>query len=122
MHIFFIFVIKSGYFCYFCAAQDNFPLCLYKMETYLHRYLLKEAEAYLDSLNDKDFWAMTHDHVEFHDGIIMIVDEQCKKRGIRNKSSFLAAFFRAIGKKYAEILQKNDVSGTAVPTGYGKKQ
>ena len=84
----------------------NFPLCLYKMETYLHRYLLKEAEAYLDSLNDKEFWAMTHDHMEFHDGMIMIVDEQCKKRGIRNKSSFLAAFFGQSARNMRKFFKK----------------
>ena len=50
MHIFFYFVTKTGNFCYFCAAQDKHsPVFVQKMETYLHRYLLKEAEAYLDS-------------------------------------------------------------------------
>lgn len=106
MHIFFIFVTETGVFCYFCAAQDELSPVLYKMETYLHRYLLKEAEVYLDSLNDKEFWAMTHDHVEFHDGIIMIVDEQCKKRGIRNKSSFLAAFFGQTARNMRKFFKK----------------
>ena len=94
------------FFCTFVRRRITFPCVCTKMETYLHRYLLKEAEVYLDSLNDKEFWAMTHDHVEFHDGIIMIVDEQCKKRGIRNKSSFLAAFFGQSARNMRKFFKK----------------
>ena len=94
-------------FLYFCAAQDKHsPVFVQKMETYLHRYLLKDAEEYLNSLNDNEFWAMTHDHVEFHDGMIMIVDEQCKKRGIKNKSSFLAAFFGQSARNMRKFFKK----------------
>lgn len=76
------------------------------MESYLHRYLLKEAEAYMDSLNDKEFWAMTHDHNEFHDGIIMLVARQCEKRKIKNKSSFLAAFFGQTTRNMRKFFKK----------------
>jgi len=76
------------------------------METYLHRYLLGEAEKYLDLLSNEDFRAMTHNHTEFHDALNMVVAKQCEKRKIRNKSSFLAAFFGQSTRNMRKFFKK----------------
>lgn len=88
--------------CYLCDNLSN-QVC-YKMETQIEKIMLKAAKAYLESLDDEQFLALTCELSNLHNGIIRLVHTQSLIRQFRAPMRVTADIFQCTKRNIRHFL------------------
>lgn len=83
----------------------------------LEQFILKAVIAFLQSLSDDQLIALTCNLTSVHDGLIIAVHNEFKRRGFRDFTYQTASVFDRSKRFIRLFFEKNSKSGSPLPPG-----
>ena len=85
------------------------------MTDQLDQFVLEDVVAFLQSLSDDQLLALTCNLNAVHDGLIIVVHDEFKRRGFRDFTNQTASVFDRSKRFIRLFFEKNTKSGSPLP-------